>query len=326
MLCENVLFLRILNFFNIAIQVIRFVVPILLIIKLILDIYHQIIIISDNSAKDKIIKRVSAAVLVFFVPTFINLFFGLIEDVTGMSFNYSECMVNIKNIDYYVELRELEQKLEYEKISQENIEKYNERVNVLKDQIKNNLSKNSVTDTTAIRIGDTYNLTDEQLTNVAKVCQNEQSTPKGAAAEAELMINLYTLREYKGSFYEFLFNSSNSAWWAPIKNGTYKSINLKSDVKEAVRKVIIDGYRTLPPYINEHDCISCGDIMYIQNNGYQANKNNHSDYIQDKTQVYTTYMKNDNVKYWIFYTFPDTNSDPFGYTVNAKQKYQSISK
>ena len=323
MLCENVLFLKILNIFNIAINVMRFLVPILLIVKLTLDIYHQIIDVNDRSAKEKILKRIFAAVIIFFIPTIVNIFLGFLETVTNMSFNYSECSANIKNINYYVERKELEEKLEEEKQKQENITKYNEYLNNLSEQIAKNMLAN---ESTAYRIGEKYNVTDKQLTDIAKVCQREQGRPSGAAAEAELMINKYVLSGYSGTLYDYLFKSNARNWWAPIKSGRYASTNLKPEIKEAVRKVVVEGQRKYPPYINEHDCIGCGDVLYIKTDGKSANKNKREDFVQDKTFVYTVYKKSSKVKYWIFYAFPDEKSDPFGYTYDAKDKLAALNK
>ncbi len=324
MLCENVLFLRILSFFYTTMNVLRFLIPIFLIVKTTLDVYHQIIDVNDTSFKEKITKRIFATVFIFLIPTIVNIFLGFLETITNMNFNYSECKANIKNINYYIERQELEEKLMYEKESQENLFKYNEYLNNLNEQIQKNLDGN--VDSTAIRIGEKYNVTDKQLTDIAKVCQREQGRPLGAAAEAELMINKYILSGYSGTLYDYLFKSKARNWWAPIKSGRYASTKLKPEIKEAVRKVVVEGQRKYPPYINEHDCIGCGDVLYIKTDGKSANKNKREDFVQDKTFVYTVYKKKSKVKYWIFYAFPDEKSDPFGYTYDAKDKLAALNK
>ena len=115
-------------------------------------------------------------------------------------------------------------------------------------------------------------------------------------------------------------------WWHPIKTGNYGATKLKPEVKEAVRKVVVEGQRKYPSYINEHDCISCGDVLSIKTDGMSGNKNNRSEYVRDRTYVYTVYKRNSDIKYWIFYDFPDERSDPFGYTYDAKEKLAAISK
>ena len=323
MLCENVLFLRILSFFNTAINVMRFAVPIILIVKTTLDVYHQILDVNDTSFKEKITKRIFAAVIVFLVPTMINLFLSFLETITNMSFNYSECTANIKNINYYVERKELAEKLAYEQENAESLAKYNkylEELNAIIEKNKNNLSSDTET---AMAIGKKYNLSDKEITNIAKVCQKEQGTAKGAAAEAELMINKYIIAEYNGSLYEYLFHSSARRWWHPIKSGGYSSVKLKIDVKEAVRKVVNEGYRTMPFYINEHDYH--GDISKIVTNGKTlrgtSSIKNHSNYVKDSTVIY-----NKMGAVYTFYTFPDVKSDPFGYTAKAKEKIDKLGK
>ena len=320
MLCENVLFLRILSFFNTTMKVLRFFIPILLIVKTSLDVYHQILDVNDNSFKEKITKRLFASVIIFLVPTIVKIFLSFLETVTNMSFNYSECNANIKNIDYYIERKELAEKLEYEAKSQENILKYEEAMKALNEQIKKNQSNGS---TEAMAIGKKYNLSDKQITDIAKVCQKEQGSAKGAAAEAELMINKYIIDEYDGTLYDYLFNSSKRKWWAPIKHNTYSSVKLKSDVKEAVRKVVNEGLRTMPFYINEHDYY--GDISKIVTNGKTQRSSsaikNHSNYIKDSTVIY-----NEMGAIYTFYTFPDDHSDPFGYTAKAKEKIEKLNK
>lgn len=321
MLCENVLFLRILSFFNTSINVIRFAVPIILIVKTTLDVYHQILDVNDTGFKEKITKRIFAAVIVFLVPTFINLFLNFLETITNMSFNYSECIANIKNINYYIERKELAEKLAYEQESAENLAKYNKYLEELNEKIQN--SKTMTLDGMALVIGQKYNLSDKEITNIAKVCQKEQGTAKGAAAEAELMINKYIIAEYNGSLYEYLFHSSARKWWHPIKSGGYSSVKLKSDVKEAVRKVVNEGYRTMPFYINEHDYH--GDISKIVTNGKTLRGTsaikNHSNYVKDSTVIY-----NKMGSVYTFYTFPDEKSDPFGYTAKAKEKIDKLNK
>ena len=92
-MCENVLFLRILSFFNIAMQFLRFVLPIILIIKLTLDIYKGIINPNDNSFKEKVGRRLIACVIIFLVPTIINVFF------TQINFNHiGTIIITIINI------------------------------------------------------------------------------------------------------------------------------------------------------------------------------------------------------------------------------------
>jgi hypothetical protein len=80
----------------------------------------------------------------------------------------------------------------------------------------------------------------------------------------------------------------------------------RADVLEAVRKVLVEGKRTLPGYVVEHDCFS--DISSATNDGSGINKKDRSAYVQFKTKIKNRYGGN-----YIFYSFPTDSSDPFGY-------------
>lgn len=149
-----------------------------------------------------------------------------------------------------------------------------------------------------------YNLTGDQLLQIARLCYQEQGSVAGAAAEASLMANLYEAREAKyKSLYDYVRNSgwfSRSAYW--MDHGSAPDA-----VVQAVRKVLIDGQRTLPEYIDEHDCFS--DIQSATNNGREIKKTDRSAYIPDVTRIRNRFGSS-----YTFFTFPDKKSDPFGYT------------
>ena len=75
---------------------------------------------------------------------------------------------------------------------------------------------------------------------------------------------------------------------------------------EAVREVLVEGNRTLPQYVDEHDCFS--DILSISTGSIR----NRSDYISG-----VTIIKNKMGSTYTFYCFPASGSDPFGYTKAA---------
>ena len=324
-MCENVLFLRILNYFNIAMNLMRFVVPIILIIKLTLDIYKGIINPNDNSFKEKVSKRLVACVIIFLVPTIVNVFLGLIETVTGTTFDYSSCQANIKNIDYYVEKRELEEKLLYEQQSSENYKKYQAAIEDLTSKIKAN--SGTVSNASAVMAGQKYtNLTETEVKELCGVAKAEQGSIDGARAEASLMANLYELLDTSSKYYgKGLRNYvRNSGWFAHAASHMSQGVSsCPSDYIQAVRDVLVNGNRTLPLYVNEHDYH--GDISKIVVNGQtltgSSNIKNHSNYIKDSTVIY-----NKMGAVYTFYTFPSPTSDPFGYTAKAKSKVDAMNK
>jgi len=163
--------------------------------------------------------------------------------------------------------------------------------------------------------GTKYNLTATQLKKLARLCDREQGSVAGCAAEASLMANLYELvgKSY-GSLYDYVRNGkwfSRAAYWMDNGSATQKEI-------DAVRDVLVNGNRTVPLYIDEHDAYE--DIQYIKVNGktytYKDNKaqvKNQSNYIKGKTII-----RNNFKSTYTFYCFPAVGADPFGYTDNKR--------
>lgn len=153
-----------------------------------------------------------------------------------------------------------------------------------------------------------YNLTEDQLKAIASQAYHEQGTPKGAAAEASLMANRFEL--YGSSFgtgADGLYSYVRDSGWFAHSETNMDSYDAPDDVVEAVRDVLVNGKRTLPAYVDEHDCIS--DLTSVTTDGKAINKSNRDSYEQHKTIIKNVYDGT-----YTFYSFPDTNSDPFGYT------------
>ena len=152
------------------------------------------------------------------------------------------------------------------------------------------------------------NLTDEQLRGIANQCAHEQGDAAGIAAEASLMANRYELYG-KGSYNNIADYVRDSTWWARSESNFANSSEVSDENLAIVKDVLVNGNRTLPDYIDEHDCesdlssISTGDI------------NSRSDYVQSETQINNKYGAS-----YTFYSFPSKYSDPFGYTATAYNK------
>ena len=144
-----------------------------------------------------------------------------------------------------------------------------------------------------------YKLSDQELLACARLCQQEQGTAKGAAAEMSLALNLYEKNSSKySSVYDYMRNSgwfSNAAYFMDYGKCSGAVLEAVSDV--------LAGNRTVPEYVDEHDCFS--DIESIST----GSKTNRSDYIPDVTVI-----KNAYGAVYTFYCFPDEWADPFGYT------------
>ena len=126
------------------------------------------------------------------------------------------------------------------------------------------------------------------------------------------MANLFELKGGGyGSGAEGLYNYVHNGGWFNGNNMNGSSND--EAVISAVKSVLIDGKRTLPGYIDEHDCIYCGsygyDIIGASNNGQSFDVNDKSQYKQHVTVLNNRYGST-----YTFYSFPTSTSDPFGYT------------
>ena len=144
-----------------------------------------------------------------------------------------------------------------------------------------------------------YQLSEDQVIKIARLCQQEQGTAVGAAAECSLALNLF---EKSGGKYSSVYDyMRNSGWFAHA--AYHMDYGECTDAVLSAVKSVLAGNRTLPSYIDEHDCFS--DIQSIST----GRKYDRDAYIKDKTIITNVYGS-----VYTFYAFPDENSDPFGYT------------
>lgn len=334
--CTSSDILKILLFIIIIIKYIFLIIPIVLLLMLGIDFFKNITTFKENDMKQNLniaIKRIIYCGCIFFVPTIVSLVISLIDNsVSNLKDDYQSCISNINNIDYYEKLKKLEEEIK-EKELNDKIEKaksIQKENSAIKSSIINdisNINDDSDSNNGSI-IGQKYNLTESQLRGIAMVCQKEQGSVKGAMAEASLMANRFELYGSSyGSDGEGLFNYvANSGWFASGSTAVYNTSKLRDDILAGVKEVLVLGRRTLDFYVDEHDCIDCGssfDIYKIIVNGTTITDRdglkNHNNYKKDKTIIY-----NVHTAVYTFYSFPDTNSDPFGYTNQAKNKYNSL--
>lgn len=159
-----------------------------------------------------------------------------------------------------------------------------------------------------------YILSPEELQAIANLCLQEQGTLDGIKAEASLAANLLETspkysKKYGHDIYNFMRNSgwfSRAAYWMDHGNAGDSQI-------VAVYDVLINGNRTLPQYIVEHDCL--GDIISVKNNGVAFNKMDRSQYVKDVTVIQNVYGS-----VYTFYSFPNPHGDPFGYISKPKEE------
>ena len=144
-----------------------------------------------------------------------------------------------------------------------------------------------------------YKLSTAQLEHIAGMCAQEQGgSVDGVKFEASLAANLYESGRGKG-FATINDYIRNSGWFAASSKD--KSTSNKKLVN-AVKDVLVNGNRVLPPQIDEHDWT--GDIKSLSTGG---DKTKRSSYKQFSTVVHA-------ISTWTFYCWPKFTDDPFGTT------------
>ena len=83
-ICDTLGFLQVMNLIKTLLNILRFVIPIIVILMLIMDLTKNVINPNEKEGMKKIVTRVSAAVIVFLVPTIINLIVYFINPVARL--------------------------------------------------------------------------------------------------------------------------------------------------------------------------------------------------------------------------------------------------
>ena len=155
-----------------------------------------------------------------------------------------------------------------------------------------------------------YPLSETQLLHIARLCKQEQGTVAGAKAEASLMANQLetnaSRRKKYGTGADGLYNWVRNGGWFARAAHWMDNGSVSDAILAGVKDVLVNGNRTLPLYVDEHDCFS--DITSISTGSVK----DRNAYVQGKTVV-----KNKYGSTWTFWCFPDSTSDPFGYTAAA---------
>ena len=74
---------KVFSLINTIINVIRWVVPIGLIVMLSVDIFKKVINPDDKEGQKKIITRIAAAIIIFLIPLIIRIVLGLVDIGSG---------------------------------------------------------------------------------------------------------------------------------------------------------------------------------------------------------------------------------------------------
>ena len=169
-----------------------------------------------------------------------------------------------------------------------------------------------------------YKLSESQLTQITRLCVQEQGCIAGIKAEASLMANQLETSTHRQKQYGTDGNGlyswvRNGEWFYQAKHYMDEGSATRAQI-EAVREVLCEGKRTLPQYVDEHDCIT--DIEYIKLHGEKVSKTNKANYRRGET-IIKNKMGDSNI--YTFYCFPADGCDPFGYTQAAYNYVQEHS-
>ena len=343
--CDVPEVLKVIKIVNLVITIIKILVPIILIITCMIDYMSAVGNNDIEKTNKRIVRKIIAAIIIFFVPTIINIIFDVVDPNNK---TYISCLNNASdnnitslyktNMDKYMEeARSKKDNASYQAARNylSNIkdpelrDKYYKELEEIKksftkdDDNDDHVPTNPTNPSGEIVDGGKYNLSDSDIEFLTTVCICEQGTLDGIAAEASLMANLF---EMQGKYSSIVDYVKKSGWFACSSND--ESANSKQ--MDVVRDVLVNGNRTLPLYINEHDCINCtkkecdngnrGDICYLKRDGKEISSmseiKNRSNYVSGETVIYNRYGS-----VYTFYTFPCESCDPFGYTKSAYNKY-----
>lgn len=341
--CENPGVLKIIAFVLKMLDLVFFIVPIGLIVMISLDFTKSVIASRDDDFRKNlnlVIKRLIFTVVLFLVPTLVEFMITIVDDAQNtLSGEYNSCLENIENIQHFQAIYDWEKRRE-EEAWQKYLEEENANTNFNNNVINYVvIDKETESGGGGSFVGQKYYFTDDQIKALAAKCIQEQGTDiEGIKAEASIMANLYEyLGTYKGSGEEGLYSYvSTGGWfggyskWSSAQNDHLGEVT--NEIFDAVKHVF-EVERTLPLWIDEHDCWFCntknycgngnmGDICTITNNGSSySDKSTITDrdkYDSDKTVINNVYGAT-----YTFYSFEGSNSDPFGYTEASYNRFKN---
>ena len=181
---------------------------------------------------------------------------------------------------------------------------------------KKDNSKTSDSTSTDGAVGDPnfpkYKLSDRQIKGLANIVGHEQSGKAGRLAEASIIVNQTDIDGKKKKPADIV-KQATGGWYRDGKSRYDNPGNPPKTAINAVKTAIVEGKRTIPRYIDEHDYM--GDIETVKTDGKSINKKDKSKYKQFKTKIHNTQGSD-----YTFYSFPDKYSDPFGYKSKAARK------
>ena len=147
-ICENPGMLRTISIFSIGIKIIFIAIPMVLVLKVTIDLFKNIFGNPENKKKlSTIFMRFVSAMAIFLVPTFVKLFMNLFVSGTDNILNtYNTCLENVNNINYYETKRDALANKEDEASSKESLKKFADNkltLDIVKSNEENSKIKSS---------------------------------------------------------------------------------------------------------------------------------------------------------------------------------------
>ena len=116
-ICDTLGFLRLMYVVRLILNIIRFVIPFIIVLMTVKDLFQNVINPNDKEGLKKIYMRVAAGIVVFLVPTLISLVLTLIDNVfnnkEATDYKASNCYKNattscISKVEGYLNCSEIE--------------------------------------------------------------------------------------------------------------------------------------------------------------------------------------------------------------------------
>jgi len=177
----------------------------------------------------------------------------------------------------------------------------------------NNTSSSSSSSSTNKGSFPKYDLNDQQIKGIANILQHEQPGLSGMLAEASLMANLTDMGGDDKATTENLVRKATSGWFAYGSSRFNNPGTPSAEAIKAAKAVLLNGKRTVPRYVDEHDCFS--DLSSVTTDGKSNTISDRSGYVQHKTKINNRYGSS-----YTFWGFPNSGADPFGYTSDANRQ------
>ena len=330
-ICSNIALINFLHIIREALLIIQIAGPIVLILSLYIN-FTRGTVNPDNSSNGKINKNIMnsiiATVLLFFLPFIFNLVMIILENSgiapavdLGTCWEESERYYKIQDNTYKDPgKKENKGKLQTDtSVSNTTVSK--KSVKKIKQKSKSKKKKKKT-----VKNGKKHKLSKKDAKYLAAICMREQGSIAGMKGEAHLIVNRYEL--FGKNYSSIVDYVKHSGWFG------HRSVTPSNNKKaiNVVESIIEKGNREIPVYVDEHDCWFCnskpckqnsnkGDICTITGGHSRSYITNRRHYHQDKTKITNVYGSK-----YTFYYFPASNSDPFGYTKAAYNKWKAMNK